>query len=233
MDKREISRLVKEAVSLGRKTLTEPEAKEILRLSSVPVPRFFVVKDVGGAIEAAAKLNCPLVLKIVSPDILHKSDVGGVAPGIKDAKEIEDQWSMMILNVAFEAPQAIIEGFLIEEEVQKGIEVIVSAVKDEQFGVVAMFGLGGVAVELLKDVSFALGPLDRNSALSMMSEVKGFPLLTGWRGDTFKDINSIADVIVSITKIVEETDGLKEIEINPLMVYDKGVVAVDARAVLG
>lgn len=233
MDKRGIERLVKEAYSLGRKTLVEPEAKEILRLSSIPVPRFAVVKDVNAAIEAAEKLGYPLVLKIVSPDIIHKSDIGGVAVGIKDGKDLEDHWSYMVLNVADEKPLSLIEGFMVEEMAPKGAEVIVGAIKDEQFGPVVMFGTGGVAVELMKDVSFRLAPLDKKEAIEMMIEVKGFPLLTGYRGDTIKDVEAIADVIVKLAKIVEETDGLKELEINPLLVYEKGVMAVDARAVLG
>ena len=139
----------------------------------------------------------------------------------------------MLLRVADESPTAMIEGFMIEEQVPKGVEVIAGAVKDEQFGVVVMFGTGGVAVELMKDVSFRLAPIDRTEALEMMSEVKGFPLLTGFRGDTIKDVFAIADVLVKLAEIVEKTDGLKELEINPLMVYEEGVMAVDARARLG
>ncbi|MBI5492696.1 MAG: acetate--CoA ligase family protein [Deltaproteobacteria bacterium] len=233
MDNREIERLVKEAVSLGKKTLVEPEAKEVLRLASIPVPRFQVVKDVTAAVEAAGRIGYPLVLKLVSPDITHKSDVGGVAVGIKDAKELELTWSQMILNVADENPVAMIEGFLIEEMAPKGVEVIVGAIKDEQFGPVAMFGVGGVAVELMKDVSFRLAPLDKKEAFEMMAEVKGFPLLTGFRGGSFKDLDAIADVIIKLAGVISSTDGLKEIEINPLIVYDEGAIAVDARAVIG
>lgn len=233
MDKRGIERLVKEAVSLGKKALAEPDAKEILRYCSVPVPKFQVVKDVNGAMEAAEKIGYPLVLKIVSPDIIHKSDIGGVAVGIPDAKEIELRWSTMILSVADENPTAMIEGFLIEEMVPKGVEVIVGAVKDDQFGTYVMFGTGGVSVELMKDVSFRLGPIDKDEALEMMGEVKGFPLLTGFRGSTYKDLDAVAEVIVKLSRTVEEIDGLKELEINPLIVYERGVMAVDARAVLG
>lgn len=233
MDKRGIERLVKEAFSLGRKTLVEPEAKEILRLASIRVPKFHVVKDVTGAVEMANKIGYPLVLKIISPDIIHKSDIGGVALGLKDGKEIEERWSMMILNIADEKPMAMIEGFLVEEMVPKGVEVILGAIKDEQFGPVVMFGVGGVAVELMKDVSFRLAPLDKKEAIEMIGEVKGFPLLTGFRGDTIKDLDTVAETIVTLSKIIEETDGLKELEINPLIVYEQGAVAVDARATLG
>ncbi|MBI5238587.1 MAG: acetate--CoA ligase family protein [Deltaproteobacteria bacterium] len=233
MVKRAIERIVKEALSLGERALVEPEAKEMLKLSSIPVPRFQVVKDVRAAVEAAESIGYPVVLKVVSADIIHKSDIGGVATGIKTREEIEHQWSKMLLRVADENPVAMIEGFMVEEQVPKGVEVIAGAIKDEQFGVVVMFGTGGVAVELMKDVSFRLAPLDRTEALEMIADVKGFPLLTGFRGDNIKDIFAIADVLVKLAEIVEKTDGLKELEINPLMVYDRGIMAVDARAQLG
>ncbi len=232
MDKRGIEKLIKEAMSLGRKTLVEPEAKKVLRLGDIQVPKFLVVKDVTAALNAVDDLGYPLVLKIVSPDILHKSDVGGVALAIKDAGDLQGNWSMMILNVADQNPVAMIEGFMIEEMVPKGVEVIVGAIKDAQFGVVVMFGTGGVSVELMQDVSFRLGPLERDEAIEMIKEVRGFPLLEGYRGDSAKDIDAIADVIIKLANIVEEVGGIKELEINPLVVYEKGAIAVDARAVL-
>src|SRR3990170_2439369 len=233
MDLAAIERIVKEAISLGRTVLVEPEAKEVLRLATIPVPRFRVVKDVNVAMDVAEEVGYPLVLKVVSPDILHMSDVGGVEVGIGDRKGMEDAWARMILHVADEKPMSVIEGFIIEEMVPRGVEVIVGAIKDEQFGTTVMFGTGGIAVELMKDVSFRLGPLDKDSALEMMSEVKGFPLLTGYRGDTVKDIESVAEVMVKLSQIVEGTNGIKELEINPIMVYEKGVLAVDARATVG
>lgn len=233
MELKEIERIIKEAISLGRKTLVEPEAKEILKLSSILVPRFAVVKDVKGAIEAAEAIGYPVVLKIVSPDITHKTDVGGVALGLKDSAELEGRWAEMIYSIADESPTAMIEGFLIEEMVPKGVEVIVGAVRDEQFGPLIMFGTGGVSVELLRDISFRLGPLTRDEAFSMMSEVKSFPLLTGFRGSHVKDLDAIAEVLIKVSRLMEDADGLKELEINPLIVYDRGAVAVDARATVG
>lgn len=232
MDRWSVDRIVKEAMSLGRKTLTEPETKDILMACSIPVPRFIVVKDVAGALEAATEIGYPLVLKIISPDIAHKSDFGGVAVGIVDGRELEERWSQMFLTVAMENPMAMIEGFIVEQMAPKGVEVITGVVKDAQFGPVAMFGTGGVFVELMKDVSFRLSPVDEREALEMMGEVKGWPLLRGFRGDTPKDAPAVAAVIAKLVRIVEQTDGLKEIEINPLIVYDKGVIAVDARASL-
>lgn len=233
METNRMERIVKEVLSLARTSLVEPEAKEILRLSSVPVPRFLVAKDVVEALDAADKIGYPLVLKLVSPDLTHKSEVGGVALGIKNRAELEQRWSEMILTVADEMPTALIEGFLIEEMVPKGVEVIVGAVRDPQFGPVVMFGMGGVSVELMKDVSYRLAPLTREEAFEMMGEVKGFPMLTGFRGGTVKDLGAIADVIMKVAAIIEKVDGLKELEINPLVVHERGAVAVDARGVLG
>ncbi len=232
MDINAIERLVKESLSLERENLVEPAAKEILRLVGIPVPRFEVVKDVSVAIEEGEKIGYPLVLKLISPSVVHKSDVGGVRTGLTGPQEIEDAWSEIILRVADEMPMAMIEGFIIEEMVPEGVEVIVGAVKDQQFGVTAMFGTGGVAVELMKDVSFGLAPMDVESALKMMREVKGFPLLEGFRGSPRLDIETVARTLVTISKVVEATDGLKALEINPLIVYEEGVIAVDARAEL-
>ncbi|MFQ5480134.1 MAG: acetate--CoA ligase family protein [Thermodesulfobacteriota bacterium] len=227
-----IERIVKEALSLERENLVEPDAKEILRLAGIPVPEFKVVKDVNVAIEEGEKMNYPLVLKLISPNIIHKSDVGGVRTGINGPGEIEDAWSEMILRVADEAPIAMIEGFIIEEQAPAGVEVILGVMKDSQFGVTVMFGTGGVAVELMKDVSFALAPIDEQAALKMMSEVKGYELLTGFRGSPACDVGAVARVLVKLSKVVEATNGLKSLEINPLLVYEKGVMAVDARAEL-
>jgi len=233
MDTDRMEKIVKEVLCLGRASLIGPEAMEILSLSSVAVPRFVLVKDMVEAIEATAKIGYPLALKIVSPDLTHKSDVGGVALGIRNRSELEQRWSEMILTVADEMPTALIEGFLIEEMVPKGVEVIVGAIRDSQFGPVVMFGIGGVAVELMKDVSYRLAPVTREEAFEMMGEVKGFPMLTGYRGGGVKDLGVIADVIMKVGSIIENVDGLKEFEINPLVVYDKGAVAVDARGVVG
>lgn len=232
MDKAAIDMFIREALAQGKLTLTEPETKTILRAYSIPVPRFEVVKDRETAMAAAASLVYPLALKVISRDLTHKSEAGGVALGIQNAKCIEDGLSEIMLNVADEAPQAIIEGFLIEEMAPRGVEVIVGAIRDPTFGPAVMFGTGGLAVEILKDVTFALSPIDREDAFEMMNEVKGFSLLTGARGGGFKDLDAVADVIMKVSRIMEENADIMELEINPLIVYRKGAFAVDARATL-
>ncbi|MBI5970890.1 MAG: acetate--CoA ligase family protein [Deltaproteobacteria bacterium] len=233
MNSASINKVIETAKGIGRTTLIEPHAKEVLRLASIQVPRFKLVKDLSGAIDCAGAIGYPVALKVVSPDVAHKTDVGGVCLGLRTVRDIEDGFSQIILNVADEMPMAFVEGFLVEEMVPAGgVEVIVGAMKDAQFGPFVMFGIGGVAVEIMKDVSFRLAPVTREDAREMMGEVKGFALLTGFRGRGMRDIDAVADVIVKLSGIIANIQEIKEIEINPLVVYHRGAVAVDARAAL-
>ncbi len=232
MDMRGIERIVKETLSTGRKVLVEPEAKEVLRLAGFPVPASRVVKDVSAAIEAAVEIGFPVALKLVSPDIVHKSDAGGVFLNISSEKQVEEKWSDIIIGVADDYPAALIEGMLVEKMAANGAEVIIGAIRDEQFGPAVMFGIGGITVELMKDVSFRLAPVTREEAFEMMGEVKGFPILTGYRGQTVKDLDAIADALIRIGEIMSRVDGIRELEINPLIVHERGAVVADARAVL-
>ncbi|MBI5235602.1 MAG: acetate--CoA ligase family protein [Deltaproteobacteria bacterium] len=227
-----IDALIREARGALRRTLTEPETKTILKAYSIPVPRFKVIRDRETAKAVADTLTYPLALKVISRELTHKSEAGGVALGMHNAKNVEDGLFEIMLNVADDAPQAVIEGFLIEEMAPRGVEVIVGAIRDPVFGPAVMFGTGGLAVEILKDVTFALSPIDREGAFEMMNEVKGFGLLTGARGGGFKDLDAIADVIMKVSRIMEENPEITELEINPLIVYRKGASAVDARATL-
>ena len=232
MDKKCIDRLVGEAQGRGYRTLIEPEVKSILSASQIRVPRFKVVKDMEEASREAESIGYPVVLKVVSRDIIHKSEAGGVVINLKDKNDIERAWSEMLFDVADNAPTARIEGFLVEEMAPAGVEVIVGGLRDEQFGPAVMFGIGGVAVELLRDTSFRLAPVEKAEALEMMTEVRGYRLLTGLRGAEPKDIDAVSDVIVKLSEILDYAGGVKELEINPLVVHEKGVVAVDARAIL-
>ncbi len=223
---------IQELLKEKRGALIEPEVMEILSEYAITVPRSSVVKDLEGARKAAAAMGYPVVLKVVSRDILHKSEAGGVAVDLGDGAELEDAWNEMRSCLKERAPSADIEGFLVEEMVPRGVEVIVGALRDEQFGPAVMFGSGGTAVELFKDVSFRLAPVGREEALEMMRECRGYPLLTGFRGAQPCDVEAVADVITKLSSIMCELDRLKELEINPLVAYPDGVVAVDARATL-
>ncbi|MBI5598251.1 MAG: acetate--CoA ligase family protein [Deltaproteobacteria bacterium] len=216
---------------MADKILLESEAKDILRKWSVPVPRGAAIKTVDEAISSAEATGYPVVLKVMSRGILHKSDAGGVKTGLRDRGDVERAWAEISCAVKKSSPSAVVEGFLIEEMAPSGVEVIVGALRDEQFGPTVMFGTGGIAVEVMKDVSFSLAPLKEEEAFEMMREVRGYPLLTGLRGRTPCDVDALAGVIVKVSRVIASTEGLKEFEINPLIVYGKGVMAVDARAI--
>ena len=232
MTQQEAKKIITDAIQSGRKSLLEPEALGILKAWEVPVPQYFVAKDKSLAIGAANNIGYPVVLKIVSSDIIHKTEAGGVKTGLKNEQDIDDAFNEMMFEISDHYATASIEGFLIERMADKGVEVIVGGVRDAQFGPAVMFGIGGVMVELLKDVSFRLAPVTKVECLEMIKDIKAYPLLTGYRGSEPCDIDAIADVIIKVGNIMSGMDDIKEMEINPLIVYPDSVMAVDARVVL-
>jgi len=232
MTQQEAKKLITDAIQSGRKSLLEPEAKAVLKAWEIPVPEYVVVKDAEEAVSAAKNIGYPVVLKVISSDILHKTEAGGVKTGLKNPQDIQDAFNEMIFNISDRHMTVKIEGFFIERMADKGVEVIIGGIMDEQFGPAVMFGVGGVMVELLKDVSFRLAPVTKEECLEMIKEIKAYPLLAGYRGSEPCDIDAIADVIIKIGSIMSEMDDIKEMEINPLIVYPKGTMAVDARVAL-
>ena len=233
MRKAEAKQLVKNARASGRHVLLEPEAKALVAAWGIPVPRAVRIEgipDVAGTITA---LTPPLVLKVVSQDIMHKRDVGGVITGIKDYEEVCTAVMELQANLAVHAPRARLDGFLVEEMIPAGIELILGGLRDPQFGPAVIFGTGGFAVELVKDVSFRLAPLTREEALAMMQEIKSYPLLTGFRGSKPVDLEELASAVIALGNILLELEEIQELEINPLVVSDAGAVALDARVILG
>lgn len=225
--------MINDAISSGRKALLEPEAKSLLSAWGIDVPGSILIEPEEAKAEVKVKgISPPYVLKVVSPDILHKSDVGGVITDLKGVEEISTALNEINRNIKKSAPKARIEGFLLEEMAPKGIEVIIGGLRDDQFGPAVMFGIGGIAVELMKDVSYRLAPLDKEEAMSMMKELKSYPLLTGYRGSSAVDLGKLGEAIVKVSEMITELEGIKEMEINPLIAYKDGVMAVDARVVL-
>lgn len=232
MIKLEAQQLIKEATSAGRKALLEPEAKALLSAWRIDVPKSALLKTEDDLRVALKKVSPPYVLKVISPDILHKSDIGGVVTGLNNQEEIEKAFKEIKKKISEKSARARIDGFLLEEMAPKGVEVIIGGLRDDQFGSAVMFGIGGIAVELMKDVSYRLAPLDKEEAMSMMKELKSYPLLTGYRGSSPVDLGKLGEAIVKVSEIIAELEGIKEMEINPLIVYKDGVMAVDARVVL-
>lgn len=215
-----------------RTLLSEVEAKDLLAEAGIPVARAILAKGQKKAVEAAEAVGYPVVMKIVSPDIAHKSDVGGVTLGLKDAKAVRKAYKEMIERVAAAAPSAKIAGVAIQNMAPQGIEVIVGATTDPQFGPVMMFGLGGVFVEVLKDVAFRIVPLEPRDASQMVREIRGLPILQGARGAQPADLPALEALIVKVSQFVAAHPEVAELDLNPVFAYPNGALAVDARIVL-
>ncbi|MGB9741327.1 MAG: acetate--CoA ligase family protein [Candidatus Bathyarchaeia archaeon] len=228
----EISKIFNAARKEGRNFLLEPEAKNVCIEYGIPVTKFEVAKSEAEAVKFAEAIGFPVVLKVVSPDIIHKSDVGGVIVGLKSAGEVRDAYRQILGNVKKHRADAKIVGVLVQEMAPASTEIIVGAIKDPQFGPALMFGLGGIFVEILKDVSFRIAPIDEEEAHEMISEVKAYPLLKGYRNLPPADIDAIVKILVSTSKLVMEHQEIKELDLNPIMVYERGAKTVDARIIL-
>jgi acetyl-CoA synthetase (ADP-forming) len=226
------SSIIQEASKKGRKNLLESEAKEICMEYGIPVTKFEIARNEAEAIKFAEKIGYPIVLKIVSPDIIHKSDVGGIILNVKDTNDVQKGYDQIIKNIKKHKSDAHIVGILVQEMVPQSTEVIVGATKDPQFGPTLMFGLGGIFVEILKDVTFRIAPITEDEAREMITEVKAYPLLTGYRNQPPADIEAIVKILLKTSNLIMKHQVIKELDLNPVMVYEKGAKTVDARIIL-
>lgn len=215
-----------------KRQLLEPEAKEFIKAFGITGTRYRIVSSLANAVQAAAFLGYPVVLKIVSPDISHKTDVGGVKINIRDEEGVRTSYDEIVRNVKKRQPDARIYGILIEEMAVPSTEVIIGGLRDPQFGPVVMFGLGGIFVEIFKDVSFRIAPVNEQEALDMIYDVKGAKVLRGFRGTGPLDIFALTQTILQVSNIMTSLEEIKEIDLNPILVYQKGIKTVDARIVL-
>ncbi len=226
------TKIINQAKKEGRKALLEPEAKTICAEYGISVNKFNVAKSEVEAAAQADQIGYPIVLKIVSPDIIHKSDAGGVKVNLKTAGEVAAAYRAIIENAKKYKADAKIVGVLVQEMAPQGIEVIVGAVKDPQFGQTVMFGLGGIFVELLKDVNFRVAPLTIEEAKEMITGLKAYPLLNGYRGSAPADIDALVTIICNTSRLIMDNPEIKELDLNPVMAYSKGAKTVDARIIL-
>ncbi len=209
----------------------EEEAMQILTYYGFQFPKRALVGTSREAARMAAKIGFPVVMKISSPDILHKTEVGGVRVNVKTPKEAEEAFTEITSNARRIMRDAFIKGVMIYEMVKGGREVILGVTYDRTFGHMIMFGLGGIYVEVMKDVSFRIVPVDRRDALAMVSEIKTSALLRGARGERPADVNAIASNIVNLSCLVSDFPEIQELDINPLQVTEKGATALDARII--
>ena len=226
--------LFAEARSAKRAALDELAGKQLLASFGISVPRSLVIQDAGAAAAACGSLKPPLALKVMSPDILHKSDAGGVRVGLNGAPELEEAVRAMMKRPAIE--NARLDGFLVEEMVPSGVEMVIGGIRDPLFGPLVMVGLGGIFVEVMQDVAFRICPITRLDAGEMLDELKGAALLRGTRGRKPVSREAVLDVLLKVGGegglLMIHGDEIAEADINPLIVSEHGAVAVDARFVL-
>ena len=225
---------IAEARQQKRTALDERAGKSLLAEYGVTVPQSATAKDATGVDAACAKLRPPLVVKIMSPDILHKSDAGGVKVGLKSASEVKEAINAMAASPKIKG--ARIDGYLIEETAPAGQEIVIGGLRDPQFGPLVMVGLGGIFVEVLADVSFRICPITRLDAQEMLDDLKGAAILAGARGRKPVSRDAIIDVLLKVGGenglLMQHADDITEADINPLIVSESAAVAVDARFIL-
>lgn len=229
-----ISKIIDKALSDDREFLLVDEGNQLLNIAGLSGPKSGIARNIKQAVEIAEDIGYSVVMKVVSRDILHKSDIGGVLLDLDNKEEVLDAYQTIIHNCKAFKSNAVIDGIEIVEQVKPGTEVIIGGRRDQAFGPIIMFGLGGIYVEVMKDVSFRALPVSYRETRLMVEEIKSFPLLLGVRGEPRKDIDKIVDTIYRVGYILQNCPRITDIEVNPLMVYEQGygVKAVDIRVML-
>jgi acetate---CoA ligase (ADP-forming) subunit beta len=227
-----ISQIFNEARKQNRSLLSEIESKQILKEAGINTTEIRLAASENEVLSLSREIGFPVVLKISSPDISHKSDAGGVKVGLKNEAEVAQAYREIMTSIKTKLPSARIEGITVQNMARPGTEIIMGMTRDPQFGPVLMFGLGGVWVEVLKDVAFRIVPLTRWDASSMIKEIRGYSLLQGYRNLEPVDISLLEDLLMKLSEFLEKTPEIKEMDLNPVLAYKDGAIAVDARIVI-
>jgi 4-hydroxybutyryl-CoA synthetase (ADP-forming) len=233
-DKDRVRSIFDSVTKQGRKNLLEEEGYEVLRAYGFPTPKSILGATEDECVRAAKEIGYPVVMKIASPDIIHKSDAGGVKVGVKSDDELRSAFRAIMESAKKYKSDARIKGVLVQEMVKNAKETILGASQDPTFGPVIMFGLGGIYVEVLKDVVFRVAPIDEREATKMVESIKTIKLLKGVRGEKPSDLKAISDSLQRLSQLVTDFPEIKEFDINPLLVLEegKGARVVDARIIL-
>jgi len=218
----------------GRVSIGDAEAWTVLECYGFTVPQSRLAETPEEAIEIAEEIGYPVVLKVASPDILHKTDVGGVKLNLRSSEDVRDAFDLIVYRAGRYVPGARIWGCQVQQMVPGGREVLVGMSRDPQFGPLVAFGLGGIYVEALKDVSFRVAPFSRQEAEEMIREIRAYPLLEGVRGEPPADHEAMVDALLRISQLVTDFPEIVELDINPLMVFEegRGAMAIDMRLIL-
>lgn len=227
----------KQAVSVssvigGEGKLSDLKVFHILESYNIPLASYGFASTPGEAVEIAEKIGYPVVVKVVSPDISHKSDVGGVRLGLTSSSEVYRAVEEMNRVIQVKAPGARIEGFLVQKMMPKGVEVIIGSLNDAVFGGVVMFGLGGIFTEVFRDVSFRVAPIDVREALEMIEELRASSIFNGYRGIPPVNKHALADILVKVSRLIIENPWIDSMDLNPVIAYPDKAVVVDARIIV-
>jgi acetyl-CoA synthetase (ADP-forming) len=212
--------------------VAEPDAAGILARYGIPYPDHGLARSAAQAVELAERIGFPAVLKVVSPQASHKTDVGGVVLNVGSADEVRTQYDLLLDRVRVAVPGIDIQGVLVARQAGPGLEAIVGGIVDPVFGPVVMFGLGGIFAEVIADVSFGLAPIEETDAADMIEEIKGHALLLGRRGMPPRDLGAVKRLLVSVSRLMADRPEIRELDLNPVMLYPEGLLALDARIVL-
>jgi acyl-CoA synthetase (NDP forming) len=223
-----VSDILKQKTEAGQNVLTEYESKELLKDIGIPIPEQKLTKSKEETINAAEGIGYPVVMKLMAEDIVHKSDTGAVKLNLGSKEEVEKAYDELMEIPSKEEKQISVQG-MAKEPIA---ELIIGMTTDPQFGPALMFGIGGILVELLEDVSFRIAPITEYDAKEMIREIKGFPLLDGFRGKPKADITAIVDVLMKISEFVMDHQEVYEMDLNPVFIYEDGIMCVDARIIL-
>jgi len=214
---------------MTRRMLSEPEGYRLLADHGIPVPEFFIARTRKDVAESAGHAGYPLVMKVISPQIIHKSDAGGVIKGIMSAVEAEHAFDLIEKNLTSFDPSAVFSGVIIEQQIQKGLEILIGGRKDPTFGKVITVGMGGTLVELIKDVSIRVLPVGQEDISAMLLELQAYPLITGYRNEPARDKEALVAMIDSVSQLFTKRDDVVEFDLNPVFLFEKGACVVDAR----
>jgi acyl-CoA synthetase (NDP forming) len=227
-----ITNVFQQAIEQNRVVLTEFESKQLIKELGIKTTEMRLAVSEEEAAKVSREIGFPVVMKISSPDITHKSDAGGVKVGLKTPEEVGKAYRDIMASCTTKFPNAKIEGVAVQNMARTGVEVIVGMTKDPQFGPVIMFGMGGIWVELLKDITFRITPLTQKDAHDMITQIKSFPLLNGFRGTEPVDLKVLEDILMKVSAFVENNPQIKEMDLNPVFAYKDGAIVVDARIIL-
>lgn len=234
VNRRRVERIITRRLRTGNVQLGEVKAKSILQAYGFQIPDGYLATNTAESVEIAERIGFPIAMKIVSPDIIHKSDLGGVRLNVHNSEAVRDAYDLMMLRIGQKAPQAWIEGIYVEKMLDKGLEVIIGMTRDPQFGPMLMFGLGGIFVEVMKDVTFHLAPITSDEAIQMLKSTRSYEILQGKRGQKGVDLTAIATGLQRISQLGRDFPQIVELDINPFIVGEMGTepIVADARITL-